>query len=78
MSEMRILDLSGDTKIIWDADRKDEVDNARESFDRLTKKGKPGYLAFEVKKGKPGRGRRITEFDPEAERLILSPPIVGG
>lgn len=74
MGTMRIMDGSGDQKIIWDSDSKDEVDAARETFDRLTKKR---YVAFSVKKG-GAQGEKITEFDPKMEKIILVPPISGG
>ena len=72
--ELRVLDETGDTKIVWDAEKPDEVENARESFNRLRKKG---YAAFSVDR-KGEKGRSITEFDPDAEKIILSPPIAGG
>jgi hypothetical protein len=72
--EMRIMDGSGDTKLICDTNKKVEVDVARDTFNRLTKKG---YKAFKVaKKGEPGEA--ITEFDPGLEKIILAAPISGG
>jgi hypothetical protein len=74
MGEMCVMDESGDTKIIWDSKNADEVDNAREQFNRLLKKG---FIAYTVaKNGK--QGEIIREFDPEAEKIILSPPMAGG
>jgi len=73
--QMSVMGREGDTKIIWDKDNEDEVDNARRSFDDLRAKG---YIAYEVT-GKDGsKGKLMTEFDPDAERIILSPPMVGG
>ena len=73
--ELAIMDRTGDTKILWDRTKPEEVENARASFDRLRRSG---YLAYTVT-GKDGsRGEMITEFDPNAERIILSPPMVGG
>jgi hypothetical protein len=71
---MAIMDPTGDTKIIWDADVKDEVDNARTTFNSLLKKG---FSAFKVNK-KGEAGERITEFDAQAEKLILVPAMQGG
>lgn len=71
---MAVMDRTGDTKIIWNSDNQDEVDNARRSFNDLKEKG---YLAFHVKDG-GDKGKAITKFDPDAERLILTPPISGG
>jgi hypothetical protein len=65
---------AGDLKSTWDSERPDEVSAARKQFDDLTKKG---YLAFKVKKD-GDKGELIREFDPEAEKIILSPPVRGG
>ena len=74
MGELRVMDLSGDTKVIWDPENEDEVEAAEAQFDTLMDKG---FLAFEV--GKNGRkGKKITKFDPEAGKIIMTPPIVGG
>jgi hypothetical protein len=74
MPELAIMDTTGDTKIIWNADNEDEVDNARETFDRLKSKN---YIAYSV--GRAGRKDEvIRKFDPDAEKLIMVPPVVGG
>lgn len=73
--EMRILGAKGDTKISWDKDNEVEVENARRTFDELM--GKERFAAFKMK-GRDGKGEQITEFDPDAERLILVPPMAGG
>jgi hypothetical protein len=69
-----VMGTSGDTKIAWDSEKQDEVAVAREAFNKLVGKG---YFAFNVK-GEAKQGKRITEFDPEQERLILVPPVAGG
>jgi hypothetical protein len=74
MGEFRILGPEGDTKTIWDPENEEEVEIARETFDRLTKKG---YNAFNVDaKGK--KSTRMEKFDPSAGKIILTPPVVGG
>ena len=71
---LAILDSTGDTRIIWDPDNEDEVANARETFNRLVKKG---FQAYSVKRdGK--KNAVVRDFDPEAEKLILAPALVGG
>lgn len=65
---------AGDTKLIWDAEVGEEVDNARETFNRLKKKG---YAAYSVKKGGE-KGELLTEFDAKAEKIIMTPRMVGG
>jgi len=52
----------------------DEVDNARDTFTKLKKKG---YLAYSVNaNGK--KGEVLDEFDPKAEKIIMAPRMVGG
>lgn len=72
--EMDVMDATGHTKHIWDADNDAEVVAAREIYNQLTKKG---YRAFHVKKDGE-EGKQMSGFDPEAEKMILVPPIVGG
>jgi hypothetical protein len=75
MGEMAVMGRMGDLKVIWDRMRQEEVQAARKQFDEMRKQG---YLAFSVK-GKDGeKGAQITEFDPDAERIILAPPMRGG
>lgn len=71
---MSILDMTGDTKVIWDPKNPDEVDAARQQFNTLKAKG---FLAFSVKKDGE-KGVRIKEFDPEAEKIIMSPQPIAG
>ncbi len=73
-NEMCIMDKTGDTKLIWDPNNPDEVANAKRTFDDL--KGK-GYLAFSVQKG-GDKGEVLREFNPQQEKIILAPPVVGG
>lgn len=73
-SEMCIIDHTGDTKLIWNSDNKDEVEAAKDMFDKLKKKG---YIAFSVK-ANGDKGDALTKFDPDAEKIIMAPPAVGG
>ena len=73
--EMAWLDETGESKIIWSADNEDEIEVAREMFEKLKKKGYVGYRV-EGKKGE--KGEVVREFDPAAERLIMAPPMKGG
>lgn len=74
MAEMRILDHTGDTKIIWDSRNEDETKAARDTFDDLRRKG---YIGYSVRKN-GDKKKVIREFDPEAEKLILVPAMRGG
>lgn len=65
----------GDVRKIWDRRNADEVTDARRSFDNLIGKG---YSAFHVKGEKGDRGDKMNRFDPEAERMVLIPPMKGG
>lgn len=71
---MEIMDRTGDTKVIWDRSNEDEVENARRTFKDLKKKG---YIAYAVK-ADGDKGKVVSEFDPEAEKLILTPALRGG
>jgi hypothetical protein len=74
MGEMRVMGQRGDTKIIWDADNDAEVSSARATFNRLREQR---FLAFSVAKTGE-KGERIGAFDPDAEKLIMVPPMAGG
>lgn len=75
MGEIHVMDpKQGDLKLIWDADNKDEVELARKQFEEAKKKD---FLAFKAKKD-GSKGKQIEEFDPESERIIMTPPVAGG
>jgi hypothetical protein len=73
--EIAIMDSSGDTKLIWDAENEDETLAARETFNKLKKKG---FNAYSV--GKKGQrvGDPLDEFDPDEEKIIMVPAMQGG
>jgi len=74
MGEMRILDGSGDTKQVWDPDNEDEVQAAKELFNKLIKKG---YSAYRVG-SKGAKAGRMEEFEAEEGKMILVPAVKGG
>lgn len=74
MGELATMGRAGDTKLIWDAGNEPEVENARRTFDDLRGKG---FLAFAVK-AKGEKGAQIREFDADAEKIIMVPPMRGG
>lgn len=76
MGEMAVMDRSGDLKVIWDKNNPDEVEAARKQFEELTSKKR--FLAYRVEGKKGEKGEVIRTFDPDAERIILAPPMVGG
>lgn len=63
----------GDIKYRWNKNNPTEVDIARKTFEKYRKEG---YLAFRMTDG--NRGEMMTEFDPDAERILFSPPMQGG
>ena len=70
-----VLGSSGDTRIIWNKKNSDEVENAKRTFDELV--GKKKFAAFSISKlGR--RSKKVTEFDPKIQKLILIPPMSGG
>ncbi|MHC4311206.1 MAG: hypothetical protein ACYSW3_01895 [Planctomycetota bacterium] len=75
MGEMRIIDGTGDTKLIWDKNNQAEVDNARKTFNDLVKNKK--FAAFSVKKSGDKKDQ-VYKFSPNAEKLIMVPQIQGG
>ena len=71
---LKVVVEAGDTKIIWDSDNADEVDAAKNTFEKLLKKG---YKAFSVKKNGDA-GDKVISFDSNAEKIILVAPMAGG
>ena len=74
MGELRCMSKLGDTKVLWDPNNEDEVEAAEEQFDNLIGKG---FTAYSVKKDGE-KGRKITEFNSKARKIIMIPVIVGG
>lgn len=72
---METLDRTGDTKVMWDRHNEAEVKAAKAMFQSLREKH---YLAFKAI-GKDGaQGSQIDAFDPDLERIIMVPRMVGG
>ncbi len=69
------LDLTGDTKVHWDKNNPGEVAAAEASFNVLIGKG---YAAFKLQSDGETAGQQIREFDPNAERILMRPPMQGG
>jgi hypothetical protein len=72
---LHVMDSTGDTRLMWDKGNEDEVSAARRTFRDLKAKG---YLAYSVRGKKGEKGTVLREFDPDAERIIMSPQLVGG
>ena len=75
MSELRIMDQKeGDLKFTWGRDNDDEKELARDQFDSARGRGMVAYTVDT----KGGKGRIITEFDPELGAIIMALAIRGG
>jgi len=74
MGELRISDINGDVRVTWNADSDDEIATARRTFDE---KRKEGFLATKTTR-RGIEGDRIYAFDPQAEVILLIPPLEGG
>jgi|SRR5688572_8941743 len=70
-----ILGKDGDTKVIWDKSKPDEVEAARDLFNKLRAKN---YLAFKVTDDKGTQGEQVREFDPKVERMVFTPQMQAG
>ncbi len=74
MGRLSEMTRKGDFKISWNPDNEKEITAAKEVFDKRVNEG---WAAF-AEKRLGGKGDRIRTFDPDAERIVLVPPIVGG
>lgn len=72
--EMAILDTTGHTRLMWDSNSPDEIENARRTFNDLRSKG---YIAYSVKE-RGDAGEVLREFDAAEGKIILSPAMKGG
>jgi len=71
---LKIMDSSGDKRVVWMKDAPPQVDEAQKKFDEYIKKG---YMAYKVgKKGK--KGTQIKEFNASLEEIIMVAPVIGG
>ena len=74
MATLFVMDETGDTRLQWHVDNRDEMLAAKARYAELKQKG---YAAYSVDKS--GRqGALLHDFDETAERIIMVPPMVGG
>lgn len=74
MSTLHILDGTGDTRTEWSATDAETIAFAETQF---AEKRAQGYLAYSVPSD-GSTGEVLHSFDPSAEAIVLSPPLVGG
>jgi hypothetical protein len=67
--------IEGDDRIVWNKRYLDQVKEASSKFYELKKLG---FQAFLAKRNGQKSNRQMFRFDPNAEEIIMVPPIVGG
>lgn len=73
-STLLIQDNTGDTRIEWNRNNPVEVELARKNFDAHKEKR---YLAYKTRSDGT-KGELLRNFDPDAERILMTPQLVGG
>ncbi len=81
MGILRVMTAGGDRSVRWDRQRAREGDldavAAVREAERLFEEARArGAAAFRVAPGRPAE--RLDRFDPEAEQIVVVPPVVGG
>ncbi len=74
MSELCIMNETGDTRITWFPDDEGEIKKAKKKFDELKSKG----WSFFTVEAITGKGKKVTSFDSSLSQIIAVPPIAGG
>ena len=69
-----IMDRTGDTRIMWDPHRPDEVATAKSAFDEAIKRGMRAYAVDEEGQ----KGEQIKKWDATKGKIIMAPALVGG
>lgn len=78
---MLVMDPTGHKTVTWDPDNAESVAEARREFNRLKRQGYQGYRMNVVHQDGvvvEEDGERITEFDPAAGKVLMSPGMAGG
>jgi hypothetical protein len=74
--QLRIMDVTGDRVLEWDATAPDTDIEVLAAEDAFTKEAQKGGLAY--KTTGPDEGEAIERFDKTAEDIVMHPQIVGG
>ena len=74
-SVMCEMSEAGDVKTFWNRNNQEEIGVAADTFRRLKAKG---YTGYKLAADGNTKGEVLHEFDPKAERIVLTPPFVGG
>ena len=75
--QLSIMGVKGHAEVVWDVHDYDSITAAKAMFDKLIK---DRFTAFAVLRvgDKPGKGHKISAFDPALEEIIFVPPVSGG
>jgi hypothetical protein len=81
MAKLRVLSSTGDSVVEWDAARAEQGDPealaaVREAERIFEEQRARGATAFVVAPDQPAR--RVDEFDPAAEQVVMVPRVAGG
>ena len=81
MSKLRVMSWRGDSSVEWDAraaaQGDPEAESAVREAERIFREERArGATAFVVERNEPAR--RVDEFDPHAEQIVIVPRIAGG
>jgi len=69
---MRVMGPEGDSPVEWDTEVQETVDAAKQRFAELLLAGHVGFVTS------TGKAERIEEFNPEAGRIVVVMPMIGG
>ena len=78
---MLVMDRNGHTTVTWDPRDPASINEAKEQFDRYIREG---YQAFRMDVVHEDgvvveeKGERISEFDPQAGKVMMVPHLRGG
>jgi hypothetical protein len=71
---LKILDVTGDTRITWDKENGKEAKEAKAKFEELLGKG---WKAYSID-AKGNKNHKIEEFDVDAQEIIMVSPTAKG
>ncbi len=82
MHTMDVLDSSGHTTITWNPEDQASVAEARAQFDHYIRQGFQAFAMEVVHEDgvvvEDKTDRRVTQFDPQAGRVMMVPQLRGG
>ena len=73
--ELRVLDpKAGDILTTWEPKDKESTSVARTNFDQARKQG---LVPYKISR-RTGNTELLHNFDPEADTIVMAPPVTGG